>query len=53
MELGYIRVKRRELKKISVNWDDRFLNYIGKEPFGYPEFRSLIEAVKVKVLNNK
>ncbi|MFP3190137.1 MAG: glycosyltransferase family 2 protein [Thermoproteota archaeon] len=53
MELGYIRLKRRELKKISVNWDDRFLNYIGKEPFGYPEFRSLIEAVKVKVLNNK
>jgi len=52
-ELGYVKSKRKELEKISVNWDDRFLNYVGREPFGYPEFKSLIEAIKMKVLNKK
>ena len=52
-ELGYVKSKREELKKISVNWDDVFLDHVGREPFGYPEFRSLIEAVKIKFLNKK
>ncbi|EHP71197.1 hypothetical protein MetMK1DRAFT_00001550 [Metallosphaera yellowstonensis MK1] len=52
-ELDYVKLKRKELEKISINWDDIFLNYVGKEPFGYPEFRSLIEAIKMKVLNKK
>lgn len=48
-----MKLKRKELEKISINGVDIFLNYVGKEPFGYPEFRSLIEAIKMKVLNKK
>ncbi|ARM74641.1 glycosyltransferase family 2 protein [Acidianus manzaensis] len=48
-ETKYILNKRKEIEKISKNYDDRFFNYLGKDPFGYVEFRSVIEGIKYKM----
>jgi GT2 family glycosyltransferase len=52
-ELNYVLRKRREIRKLTVNNDDRFLNYLGREPFGYPEFRSILDAIKAKLGRSK
>lgn len=51
-ELDYVRKKRKEIERLTVDRSDRFINHVGKEPFGYPEFRSVLEAIRLRLMNN-
>ncbi|WP_054846375.1 glycosyltransferase family 2 protein [Sulfuracidifex tepidarius] len=52
-EMGYVMKKRSEVRKITVSNEDRFLNYLGKDPFGFMEIRSIIEGIKYRLLSKE
>ncbi|EHP71261.1 putative glycosyltransferase [Metallosphaera yellowstonensis MK1] len=48
-ETKYLLKKRSDLKKITVDSSDSFLQMMGDEVFGYSEFRSMIEGINKKL----
>ncbi|MCY0851018.1 glycosyltransferase family 2 protein [Sulfuracidifex metallicus] len=48
-EIGYVMKKRSEIRKLTVNTDDRFLSYLGRDPFGFVELRSVAEGIRYKM----
>jgi len=52
-EINYVRKKRAQLKEISRTYDDVFMEYLGRDPFGYIEFRSVFEGIRTKIHKNE
>jgi len=48
-EIGYVMKKRSEIRKLTVCTDDRFLSYLGRNPFGFVELRSVAEGIRYKM----